>query len=77
MEVRAIVFCVVAQCGLIERYQHFGVTFCLHLQGRRVVLNLEATGSSETVESFYQTTWRQISKVQSPHPYLFNYHCLT
>jgi hypothetical protein len=28
-----LVFCVLRQCGLLLRYQHFGGKYCLDLQG--------------------------------------------
>jgi hypothetical protein len=41
------VFWVVAPCSLVEVYQRF-----------RIALMMEAVMTSETMVSFYQTTWR-------------------
>jgi hypothetical protein len=49
------VFCVVAPYSLVEVYQRFKVTFCLHHQG---ALTVEAASASETLVNFYQTTRR-------------------
>jgi hypothetical protein len=43
------VFCVVAPCSLVEVYQRFRGSCCLHHQGN---------DSSETLVNFYQTTRR-------------------
>jgi hypothetical protein len=38
----------------VGAYRHFGETCCLHLKSR--TLNMEATGSSETLLTTYETT---------------------
>jgi hypothetical protein len=49
------VFWGVAPCSLIEVYQHFRGTCCLHHQ---IALKIEAASTSEMLVNFYQTTWR-------------------
>jgi hypothetical protein len=36
-----LVFWVVTPCGLVHRYQHFGETYCLHLQGWNICIYLQ------------------------------------
>jgi hypothetical protein len=48
------VFWVVAPCSLVEVYERFGGTCCLHHQGD--ALMMEAARTSETLVNFYQTT---------------------
>jgi hypothetical protein len=48
------VFWVVAPCNLVEVYQRFRGTFCLHLQV--IALMMEAVSTSETLVNFYQIT---------------------
>jgi hypothetical protein len=53
------VFWVVAPCSLIEVYQSFKGTCCLHYQGdveALIALIMEAASTSETSANFYQTT---------------------
>ena len=33
MNVKIAVFRDMTSCSLVDRYEHFGLTFCLHLQG--------------------------------------------
>jgi hypothetical protein len=54
---RMAVFCVVQLCSLLEFYQHFRGICCLHYQNI-ITLLMEATGTSETLVNFYQTTWQ-------------------
>jgi hypothetical protein len=51
------VFWVVTLCILVEVYQHFRVTCCLHHQGSLITLMMEAASTSESLVNFYQTTW--------------------
>jgi hypothetical protein len=48
------VFWVVTPCSLVEIYQFFRNTCCLHHQG---ALMMEAASNSGTLVNFYQTTW--------------------
>jgi hypothetical protein len=48
------VFWVVAPSSLVEVYQYFRSTCCLHHQG---ALMMEAASTSEMSVNFYQTTW--------------------
>jgi hypothetical protein len=53
------VFWVVAPCSLVEVYQRFRGTCCLHHQGASIIaLMMEAACTSETLVNFYQTTRR-------------------
>jgi hypothetical protein len=36
MTMNIIVFWDIMQCSVVDRYQHFGESCCLHLQGKRV-----------------------------------------
>jgi hypothetical protein len=51
------VFWTVMSCSLIERYQHYGGTCCLHLQHRRVY---SLTLTMEALTLFYYITWHHI-----------------
>jgi hypothetical protein len=50
------VFWVVAPCSLVEVYRCFRGACCLHHP--LIALMMEAANTSETLISFYQTTWR-------------------
>jgi hypothetical protein len=54
------IFWVVAPCRLVEVYQRFRGTFCLHHQDDHllIALMMEAARTFETLENFYQTTRR-------------------
>jgi hypothetical protein len=45
--------------NFVDKYKHFGGTFCLYLQGRNClhvfVLKMETAGSSETVTIYHIT----------------------
>jgi hypothetical protein len=49
-----LIFCVVTPCELAGKYQRFGGTKCLHLQG----LKMKAVCASETSASTCKSTWR-------------------
>jgi hypothetical protein len=51
------VFWVVAPCRLVDIYRRFEGAYCLHHQGM-IALMIQATSTSETSVSFYQTTLR-------------------
>jgi hypothetical protein len=52
------VFWVVAPCSLVEVYQRFRGLSCLHHQGDKWRMMMEAARISETLVNFYQTTRR-------------------
>ena len=45
-----IVFWYLTPCSLVQIYQHFGVTHCLHLQNRRVCSNEISINICQSVE---------------------------
>jgi hypothetical protein len=47
-------FWVITPCSLVEVYQRFRGTCCLHYQGLNAAC--EAASNSETLVNFYQTT---------------------
>jgi hypothetical protein len=47
-------FLDVTPCSLVEKYLHFGETYCLHLSDRRVILMIKAVGFSKTVVCIFQ-----------------------
>jgi len=51
---RGCTFWVMTSYKFVGVYRRFGETCCLHLEGR--TLNMEATGSSETLVTTYQST---------------------
>jgi hypothetical protein len=57
------VFWDVLPCSLVEVHRRFRGVCCLH-QG---TLMMEAASTSETSESFYQTTWRNIPEDSHLH----------
>jgi hypothetical protein len=44
-----------ASCSLVESFQRFGGTYCLHLQGR--IVNMETAGSYETGIGSFPTNY--------------------
>jgi hypothetical protein len=42
------IFLVVTPCSFVDRYQRFGATFCLRIQGKMVLLKLVVAVSYET-----------------------------
>ena len=42
------IFWAVTSCSFIDRYQRFGANFCLHIQGKILLLKVVATVSYET-----------------------------
>jgi hypothetical protein len=55
VSVKMAVFWVVALCCVVEVYQRFEDTCCLHHQG---ALMMEVANTSETSANFYETTRR-------------------
>jgi hypothetical protein len=45
----------VMPCNLVDKYQYFGESYCIHLEGS-CTLKMNAAESSETLVSTYQTT---------------------
>jgi hypothetical protein len=56
MSMKIAVFWVVAPYSLVEVYQRFRGTCCLHHQAL-IALMMEAASTSETSVNFYKTTW--------------------
>jgi hypothetical protein len=63
------VFWVVAPCRLVEVYQRFRGTCCLHHRGDDLLIALlmEAATASETLVNFYQSTRRYNTSASHLH----------
>jgi hypothetical protein len=57
---RSLVFRTLTPCRLVGRYQRFGGTYCLHLQGWRIFFY-------ETMVSVHESTWGHDPEEQNRH----------
>jgi hypothetical protein len=59
---KIMVFWGMVLCGPVDRYQCFGRSCSLYLQGRRIAFSLkvETAGFFEMLVLIYQTTWCHI-----------------
>jgi hypothetical protein len=53
-------FCVMAPCRLVDRYQHFGGTDCLHLQGWRRQCYLSKSQRADTIQKTNTNTFTTV-----------------
>jgi len=50
-------FWVVIPCSFVDRYQRFGATFCLHIQGKILLLKVVTAVPYETLFAFTKSSF--------------------
>jgi hypothetical protein len=70
-EVRRLTLRILIPCSFLGKYECFGGTFFLHVQGKKIqtsILEANATGSSETSLHIYQAEDHNLNNYRCERP---------
>jgi hypothetical protein len=78
VNVKTVVFLTVKPCSMVKWYEHFGETWCFHIQGQSSTLKIESGGSSDvfgkllrnytespsTISRYFQSTFSKLREIR-------------